>query len=157
MSDTLTFPRGFVYKNNMCSGNNKLRTLYDVTINTVMSQSQIQMVDMEITFLITWQTPDEIAERSKPLVETVSHFDYPKSFVFVSFIHIYMYMYTCMHATDILFDNSTFSATTSFYSHFLYTSNFSIKLTYPLKRSPIGGLILYLIYNSVLVVKGLVL
>ncbi len=61
-------------KHTMCSGNNnKLFTIYDVTINTVTSQSQIQMVDMAITFLLTWQTPDEIAERTNPPVEIVTH------------------------------------------------------------------------------------
>ncbi len=48
------------------------------------------MVDMETTFLLMWQTHDEITDRSKPPLEIVTHIDYPKSFLFVSFIHIYV-------------------------------------------------------------------
>ncbi len=82
----------------MCIGNNNTQsTLCDITITHVTSQSQIQMVDMEITFLLIGQTPDEIADRSKPLVEVTFKIYLLKSFSLVSdnynySSHIYIYL-----------------------------------------------------------------
>ncbi len=53
MSDTPTFPHGFVYKNTP-----RAQVTTTNCAPTVTSQSITQLVDMEITFLITWQTPD---------------------------------------------------------------------------------------------------